>query len=98
MGKEVDYEALACQYIWEHLKKLNIGTPTLRRWRSSSLRLKNPIEKKAVLFTMLFYSVKEHICEEFELPVAILTEDGILRYLIGSGTDDLKEYHSHCIG
>ena len=88
MGKEVDFEALASQYIWEHLKKLNIGTLPLMRWRSTDLQ--NPT--KTVLFTISFTRMQEKIREETSLPVAILTEDGILRFLIGSGTIDLKQH------
>lgn len=99
MGKEVDFDALAAMYIWEHLKKLNMGAPILRRWRSADLQI--PV-RKTVLFTMPFFlpvSMVEKDQEEIELPVAILTEDGILRYLVGiSGMVDLKQHHSHCIG
>lgn len=89
MGKEVDLEALAAQYIWKHLKKLNMGAPILRRWRSSGLM---NATRRSVLFTIHFVSVIEKAHEGIDLPIAILTEDCILRYLVGSGTVDLKEH------
>lgn len=76
MGKEVDFEALAAQYVWEHLNRMNMNVSSLRRWRSD----------KTVLFTMSFGAIDG----ETQLPLAVLTEDGILRFFIGFGEVDLK--------
>lgn len=89
MGKEVDFEALAAQYVWGHLRRMNMSISALRRWKT--VELINRQTKVTVLFTMHFTSVKEKVREEIDLPVAILTEDGILRFLIGSGEVDLKQ-------
>lgn len=88
MGKEVDFEALAAQYIWDHLKQLNMGVSVLIRW--TSVDLTNPA-KKTILFTARFVKAEEKVRKYIDLPVAILTEDGILRFLIGPGEVDLKQ-------
>lgn len=87
MGKELDLEALASQYIWEHLKRMNMNVASLRRWRPASPP--DPTKKLVVLFTTLFR--EDNFSREINVPVAILTEDGILRFLIGSGEVDLKQ-------